>query len=82
MHDPREHFALANRHMLQADERIATQQRRIEKRRQAGLDTEASEDLLHLLLETRELMAAHQKLLEGEMAEWRTKHPEGVGGAI
>jgi hypothetical protein len=82
VHDPREHFALANRHMLQADERIATQQRRIEKRRQAGLDTKASEDLLHLLLETRELMAAHQKLLEGEMAEWRTKHPEGVGGAI
>jgi hypothetical protein len=78
VHDPREHFALANRHMLEADERIATQQRRIEKRRQAGLDTEASEDLLRLLLETRELMAAHQKLLEGEMADWHREHPEEV----
>jgi hypothetical protein len=76
MHDPREHFALANRHMLEADERIASQQQRIEQRRQAGHDTGDSEDLLRLLLETRELMAAHQKLLESEMAEWRTLHPE------
>jgi hypothetical protein len=76
VHDPREHFALANRHMLQANERIATQQQRIEKRRQAGHDTGASEDLLRLLLETRELMAAHQKQLEGEMADWHRKHHE------
>ena len=82
MHDPREHFALANRHMLEADERIESQRQRIERRRQAGHDTGDSEELLRLLLKTRELMAAHQKLLEGEMAEWRTKHPEGVGGAI
>jgi hypothetical protein len=32
--------------MLEADERIAAQRQRIERRRQAGLDTAASEDLL------------------------------------
>jgi hypothetical protein len=71
-----EHFALANRHMLEADERIASQRQRIERRRQAGHDTGDSEELLGLLLETRELMAAHQKLLEREMADWRALHPE------
>ena len=76
MHDPREHFALANRHLVEADERIAGQRHRIERLRQAGGDTTASEDLLRHLLHTRELMVAHQKLLEREMAEWRTLHPE------
>ena len=76
MHDPREHFALANRHMLEADERIAAQRQLIERQRQAGHDTGQSEDVLRLLLETRELMLAHQKLLEREMAEWRMLHPE------
>ena len=74
MYDPREHFALANRHVVEADERIAGQRHRIERLRQAGRDTGASEDLLHVLLETRELMVAHQELLEREMAEWRTLH--------
>jgi hypothetical protein len=76
VHDPREHFALAKRHMLAADERIASQRQRIERRRHARHDTGDSEKLLRLLLETRELMASHQKLLEREMAEWRTIHPE------
>jgi hypothetical protein len=76
VHDPREHFALANRHMLEADERIAAQRQLIERQRQAGHDTGQSEDVLRLLLETRELMLAHQKLLEREMAEWRMLHPE------
>ena len=76
MHDPREHFALANRHVVEADERIAGQRHRIERLRQAGRDTGASEDLLRILLETRKLMQAHQELLEREMAEWRTLHPE------
>ena len=76
MRDPREHFALANRHVAEADERIAGQRHRIERLRQAGCDAGASEDLLRLLLETRELMLDHQKLLEREMAEWRTLHPE------
>ena len=75
MHDPREHFALANRHMLEADERIAAQRQLIERQRQAGHDTGQSEDVLRLLLETRELMLAHQKLLEREMAEWRMPSP-------
>ena len=64
MHDPREHFALANRHLVEADERIAGQRHRIERLRRAGRDTGASEDLLRLLIEGRELMRAHQKLLE------------------
>jgi hypothetical protein len=76
MHDPREHFALANRHMLEADERIASQRQRIERQRQAGRDTGDSEDLLRVMLKSRELMLAHQKLLEREMAEWRALHPE------
>ena len=76
MHDPREHFALANRHVVEADERIAGQRHRIERLRRAGCDAGASEDLLRLLLETRELMLDHQKLLEREMAEWRALHPE------
>jgi hypothetical protein len=76
MHDPREHFALANRHLVEADERIAGQRHRIERLRRAGCDAGASEDFLRLLLETRELMLDHQKLLEREMAEWRTLHPE------
>ena len=76
MHDPREHFALANRHLVEAHERIAGQRPRIERLRRAGCDTGASEDLLRLLLETRALMLVHQKLLEREMAEWRTLHPE------
>ena len=76
VHDPRKHFALANRHMLEADERIAGQRHRIERLRQAGHDTAASEDLLRVFLKTRELMAAHQRILEGEMAEWRALHPE------
>jgi hypothetical protein len=76
VHDPREHFALANRHMLEADERIATQQQRIEKLGRTGHDTGASEDLLRILLETRKHMAAHQKLLEREMADWHREHPE------
>ena len=76
MHDPREHFALANRHVVEADERIAGQRQRIERLRQAGRDTGASENLLRILLETRKLMQAHQELLEREMAEWRTLHPE------
>ena len=76
MRDPREHFALANRHVVEADERIAGQRHRIQWLRQAGHDTSASEDLLHVLFETRELMLVHQQLLEREMAEWRTLHPE------
>jgi hypothetical protein len=76
VHDPREHFALANRHVVEADERIAGQRERIERLRQAGRDTGPSEDLLRILLETRKLMLAHQELLEREMAEWRTLHPE------
>ena len=76
MHDPREHFALANRHVAEADERIAGQRHRIERLRRAGCDTRASEDLLRLLLETRALMVAHQMLLEREMADWRTLRPE------
>ena len=54
VHDPREHFALANRHVMEADERIAGQRHRIERLRRAGRDTRASEDLLRLLLDTRE----------------------------
>ena len=76
MHDPREHFALANRHVVEADEHIAGQRQRIERLRQAGHDTAASEDLLFILLETRNLMLAHQELLERDMAKWRTLHPE------
>ena len=76
MHDPREHFALANRHLMEADGRIADQRHRVERLRQAGRNTGAPDDLLRLLIETRELMSAHQKLLEREMAEWRTLHPE------
>jgi hypothetical protein len=76
MHDPREHFALANRHGLEAYERIAGQRLRIERLRRAGRDTGASEDLLRLLIEASEVMRAHQKLLEREMAEWRTRHPD------
>jgi hypothetical protein len=72
VHDPREHFALANRHLMEADGRIADQRHRVERLRQAGRNT----GLLRLLIETRELMSAHQKLLEREMAEWRTLHPE------
>jgi hypothetical protein len=76
VHDPREHFALANRHVVEADVRIAGQRHRIERLRRAGRDTGVSEDLLRLLLQTRKLMLAHQKTLEREMAEWRTLHPE------
>lgn len=76
MHDPREHLALANRHVVEADERIAGQRHRIERLRQAGCDTGRLEDLLRHLLRTRELMLAHQKLLEREVAEWRILHPE------
>ena len=76
MHDPREHFALANRRLVEADERIAGQRHRIERLRRARRDTGASEDLLRLLLETRDLMLVHQKLLEREIAEWRKLHSE------
>ena len=76
MHDPREHFALADRHVMEADERVAHQWHRIERMRRAGRDTGASEELLQLLIQTRKLMVAHQKLLEREMAEWLTLHPE------
>ena len=76
VNDPREYFALANRHVVEADERIAVQQHRIDQLRQAGRDTGASEDLLRILLETRKLMLAHKELLEREIAEWRTLHPE------
>lgn len=76
MYDPSEHLALANRHVVEADERVARQWHRIEQQRQAGRDTGASEDLLRVLVQTRKLMLAHQKLLEREMAEWRTLHPE------
>ena len=72
MRDPREHFALANRHVVEADERVADQRRRIEEQREAGRDTGRSEELLRVLLQTRELMVAHQKLLEREMAECYT----------
>ena len=76
MHDPSEHLALANRHVVEADERVARQWHRIEQQRQAGRDTGASEDLLFILLETRNLMLAHQELLERDMAKRRTLHPE------
>jgi hypothetical protein len=49
---------------------------RIERMRRAGRDTGASEELLQLLIQTRKLMLAHQKLLEREMAEWLTLHSE------
>ena len=61
---------------MEADGRIADQRHRVERLREAGRNTGAPDDLLHLLIETRELMSAHQKLLEREMAEWRTLHPE------
>ena len=74
MHDPREHFAEVNRRVVEGDERIARQRQFIERQRQAGRDTEDAEDLLRLLLEARELMVAHQKLLEREFPEWRMLH--------
>jgi hypothetical protein len=76
VHDPREHFALANRHMLEADERIVAQRKRVERRRQAGHDTVPSEDLLRFLLEARQLREIRQKLLEREMTEWHALHRE------
>jgi hypothetical protein len=76
MRDPREHFALANRHLIEADQRIADQRLRIERLLQAGHDTGASESFLRLLLETRQIMLAHRNLLELDVAEWHTLHPE------
>lgn len=76
MCDPREHFALANRHLIEADQRIADQRLRIERLLKAGHDTGASESFLRLLLETRQVMLVHRNLLEFEVAEWRALHPE------
>jgi hypothetical protein len=76
VHDPREHFALASRHVVEADERISAQWHRIERLRRAACYTGDAEDLLRLLLQARELMLARQKRLECEMAEWRTLLPE------
>ena len=67
MHDPRQHLALANRHLMEADERISRQRHRIERRRRAGRSTEDLEDFLALLLQTRELMLPRQKRLEREV---------------
>ena len=67
MHDPRQHLALANRHLMEADERISRQRHRIERRRRADRSTEDLEDLLALLLETRELLLPRQKLLQREV---------------
>jgi len=67
VHDPRQHLALANRHLMEADERIARQRHGIERRRRAGRSTEDLEDFLALLLQTRELMLPRQKRLEREV---------------
>jgi hypothetical protein len=76
MRDPRERFALANRHLIEADQRIADQRLRIERLLQAGHDTGASENFLRLLLETRQAMLVHRNLPELEVAEWPALHPE------
>ena len=76
MHDPSEYLALANRHVVESDERIAAQRERVERQRQAGHDVRHSQELLRVLLEGHKLLVAHQKELEREMAEWRTLHPE------
>jgi hypothetical protein len=67
VHDPRQHLALANRHLMEADERIARQRHRIERMRRAACYTGDAEDLLALLLQTRELMLPRQKRLEREV---------------
>ena len=56
MHDPREHFALANRRVVEADERISGQRHRIERLRRAACYTGDAEDLLRLLLQAREFI--------------------------
>ena len=61
---------------MEADERIAGQRHRIERMRRAACYTGDAEDLLRLLLQARQLMLAHQKLLQREMAELRTLLPE------
>jgi hypothetical protein len=72
VHKTREHLTLAHRHVVEADERVARQWRRVELLRQAGRDTGASEDFPRLFVQTRKLMLAHQKLLEREMVETKT----------
>jgi|SRR5262245_22259078 len=78
MHDPREHFALASRHISTAVSRVAAQRVRALDCRYLGIHSEDGEILLHLMEETLKLMLHHYGILQSEMIEWRKCHPDAV----
>jgi hypothetical protein len=70
MHDPRQHYAAANRHIVKGICRLADQRARCETLRFAGYPVEDAERLVWLLERTLENMRHHLKILESEIAEW------------
>ena len=64
-----EHLALANRHIVEATERIARQSALIERIAAAGWDTSLSEGLLQEMERALELMYAHRAQIMRELSE-------------
>jgi hypothetical protein len=57
------HLAEADRHIVEARQRIARQESLIEELGRVGHDTACSRDLLRLLQETLTLMVAHREMI-------------------
>jgi hypothetical protein len=77
MTGPRDYFALVNHHVALALSRLAEQRVRVIDCRFLGICTPDAEIMLDLMEQTFELMLAHQRTLQAQMAEWHRDHPVG-----
>jgi hypothetical protein len=76
MHDPRQKLALAERHVLEAEERLAAHRRRIRRWRRIDGVTQEAATLLRLMEDSLVLMLRHQDQLRAETAKWRSLYPD------
>ncbi len=63
-----DHLALAERHIIEGEQRVAQQHARIKELAAAGHDTSAAETFLKTLLDTLDLMYTHRQQILDEKA--------------
>jgi hypothetical protein len=64
----RAQYALAGRHIAEAEARVARQREIVEALRAAGRDTSAAQTWLETMLKTLEVMQVHLRLIEAELS--------------
>jgi hypothetical protein len=76
MHDPREKLALAERHVLEAEVRVAAHRRRLRYWRRTDRVTQEAATLLRLMEDSLVLMLRQQGQLRAQTAKWRRLYPD------